>query len=108
VSAHDKKKVVNSFFSGWFSLEFTGITGQLFVYPKSYQAGTTIPGILRRKNLTRTSQRRKRGDYMPTSKKQIVKLNQVKKAEAEEVSKQAAAGSQEARKKLKKLGKKRK
>jgi len=32
---------------------------------------------------------------MPTSKKQIVKLDQVKKAKAEEFSKQAAAGSQE-------------
>ena len=39
---------------------------------------------------------------MPTSKKQMVKLNQVKKAKAEELSKQAAAGSQEAKKKLKK------
>ena len=57
---------------------------------------------------TRISQRRKRGDYMPTSEKQMVKLNQVKKAKAEELSKQAAAGSQEARMKLKKLEKKRK
>ena len=45
---------------------------------------------------------------MPTSKKQMVKLNQVKKAKAGELSKQAAAGSQEAKKKLKKLEKKRK
>ncbi len=37
---------------------------------------------------------------MPTSKKQLVKLNQVKKAKAEELSKQAAAGSQDAKKKL--------
>jgi len=43
---------------------------------------------------------------MPTSKKQMVKLNQVKKAKAEELSKQAASGSQEAKKKLKKLEKK--
>ncbi len=43
---------------------------------------------------------------MPTSKKQMVKLNQVKKAKAEEFSKQAAAGSQEAKKKLRKLEKK--
>jgi len=43
---------------------------------------------------------------MPTSKKQLVKLNQVKKAMAEEFSKQAAAGSKEARKKLRKLEKK--
>ena len=34
---------------------------------------------------------------MPTSEKQMVKLNQVKKAKAEELSKQAAAGSQKAR-----------
>ena len=46
-----------------------------------------------------------RGDYMPTSKKQMVKLNQAKKAKAEELSKQAASGSQEARKKLRKLDK---
>jgi len=40
---------------------------------------------------------------MPTSKKQLEKLNKVKKAKAEELSKQAAAGSQEAKKKLKKI-----
>ena len=40
---------------------------------------------------------------MPTSKKQLTKLNQVKKAKAEELSKQAAAGSKDAKKKLKKL-----
>ena len=43
---------------------------------------------------------------MPTSKKQLAKLNQVKKAKAEELSKKAAAGSEGARKKLKKLQKK--
>ena len=43
---------------------------------------------------------------MPTSKKQLVKLNQIKKAKVEELSKQAASGSQEAKKKLKKLEKK--
>jgi hypothetical protein len=43
---------------------------------------------------------------MPTSKKQLTKLNQVKKAKAEDLSKQAAAGSQSAKKKLKKLEKK--
>ncbi len=42
---------------------------------------------------------------MPTSKKQMTKLNQVKKAKAEELSKQAAAGSKDAKKKLKKLEK---
>jgi len=45
---------------------------------------------------------------MPTSKKQLVKLNQAKKAKAEELSKQAAGGSESAKKKLKKLEKKRK
>jgi hypothetical protein len=43
---------------------------------------------------------------MPTSKKQLVKLNQAKKAKAEELSKQAAGGSKGAQKKLKKLEKK--
>ena len=43
---------------------------------------------------------------MPTGKKQLTKLNQAKKAKAEELSKQAAAGSKDARKKLKKLEKK--
>ena len=47
-----------------------------------------------------------RGNYMPTSKKQLVKLNKAKKEKAEELSKQAAAGSKEAQKKLKKLEKK--
>jgi len=43
---------------------------------------------------------------MPTSKKQLTKLNQAKKVKAEELSKQAAAGSDSAKKKLKKLEKK--
>jgi hypothetical protein len=43
---------------------------------------------------------------MPTSKKQLTKLNQVKKVKAEELAKQAAAGSESAKKKLKKLEKK--
>ncbi len=43
---------------------------------------------------------------MPTSKKQLVKLNREKKAKAEELSKQAAAGNESAKKKLKKLEKK--
>jgi hypothetical protein len=43
---------------------------------------------------------------MPTSKKQLVKLNRVKKEKADELSKQAAAGSESAKKKLKKLEKK--
>jgi hypothetical protein len=51
---------------------------------------------------------KKRDEYMPTSKKQMVKLNQAKKVKAEELSKQAAAGSEQAKKKLKKLEKKRK
>lgn len=38
---------------------------------------------------------------MPTSKKQLVKLNRAKKEKAEELSKQAAAGSDAAKKKLK-------
>ncbi|HOV81755.1 MAG TPA: hypothetical protein PLQ01_03640, partial [Methanothrix sp.] len=51
-------------------------------------------------------QGRLRGDRMPTSKKQLEKLNRVKKAKAEELSKQAALGSKDAQKKLKKLQKK--
>ena len=43
---------------------------------------------------------------MPTSKKQLTKLNQAKKVKAEELSKQVAAGSDSAKKKLKKLEKK--
>jgi len=43
---------------------------------------------------------------MPTSKKQLEKLNRVKKAKAEELAKQAALGSKDAQKKLKKLQKK--
>lgn len=65
-----------------------------------------IKGYLKWKNLIRISQRRKRGECMPTSKKQMEKPNKVKKVKAEELSKQAAAGSQEARSKLKKLEKK--
>jgi hypothetical protein len=43
---------------------------------------------------------------MPTSKKQMEKLNRAKKAKAEELSKQVALGDQSAKKKLKKLEKK--
>ncbi len=43
---------------------------------------------------------------MPVSKKQLEKLNRVKKAKAEELAKQAAGGSESAKKKLKKLQKK--
>jgi hypothetical protein len=43
---------------------------------------------------------------MPTSKKQLTKLNQAKKVKTEELSKQAASGSESAKKKLKKLEKK--
>jgi len=43
---------------------------------------------------------------MATSKKQLGRLNKVKKAKAEELSKQVAAGSQDAKKKLRKLEKK--
>jgi hypothetical protein len=43
---------------------------------------------------------------MPVSKKQLEKLNKVKKAKAEELSKQAALGDESAKKKLKKLQKK--
>ena len=49
----------------------------------------------------RTSQRQKRDNNMP-SKKQLVKMNQEKKAKAEELSKQAVSGSQEAKKKVEK------
>lgn len=43
---------------------------------------------------------------MPTTKKQMEKLNRAKKVKAEELAQQAAAGSQAAKKKLKKLEKK--
>lgn len=58
------------------------------------------------KKINRTGQTRKRGNRMPTSKKQLEKLKKVQKAKAEELSQQAAAGSEAARKKLKKLEKK--
>jgi hypothetical protein len=43
---------------------------------------------------------------MPTSKKEMEKLNRAKKQKAEDLAKQAAAGSESAKKKLKKLEKK--
>jgi hypothetical protein len=78
----------------------------LFVNPNFLQADTAIQGYLRRKKTKKNQTKTKRGDCMPTSKKQLVKLNQVKKAKAEELSKQAAEGSKTAKKKLKKLEKK--
>jgi hypothetical protein len=62
--------------------------------------------FLRRKKLKGISPKAWRGDCMPTSKKQMEKLNRAKKAKAEELSKQAASGSESAKKKLKKLQKK--
>jgi hypothetical protein len=74
---------------------------------KIFQAGTTIQGYLyESKKINRTSQGRSEVTVMPTSKKQLEKLNKVKKAKAEELSQQAAAGSESAKKKLKKLEKK--
>jgi len=43
---------------------------------------------------------------MALSKKELGKKNKLKKAKAEDLSKQAAAGSEAAKKKLKKLNKK--
>ena len=62
--------------------------------------------FLRGKKLKRMSQRRSEVTVMPTSKKQLEKLNKAKKAKAEELSKQAASGNESAKKKLKKLQKK--
>jgi hypothetical protein len=62
--------------------------------------------FLGEKKLNIISAKHIQGDCMPTSKKQLEKLNKVKKAKAEELSKQVAAGSQDAKKKLQKLEKK--
>ncbi len=43
---------------------------------------------------------------MAATKKQLAKLNKVKKAKAEDLAKQAEGGSEAAKKKLKKLQKK--
>lgn len=56
--------------------------------------------------INRINMKRRRGYAMPTSKKQLVKLNKAKKEKAEDLAKQAAAGSESAKKKLKKLEKK--
>jgi len=66
-----------------------------------------IEGIWLRGKKTKMNQsKEQRGYDMPTSKKQLEKLKKVQKAKAEELSQQAAAGSEAARKKLKKLEKK--
>ena len=62
--------------------------------------------FLRREEARRAPPEVQRGDSMPVSKKQLEKLNKIKKAKAEELSKQADAGSKAAKKKLKKLEKK--
>ena len=49
---------------------------------------------------------KERDDGMPTSKKELGKLNRAKKEKAEELAKLVAGGSQAAKKKLKKLEKK--
>lgn len=49
---------------------------------------------------------KERDDDMPTSKKELGKLNRAKKEKAEELAKLVAEGSQAAKKKLKKLEKK--
>lgn len=62
--------------------------------------------FLAQKKVNRISLRPKQGDFVPVSKKQLEKLNKIKKAKAEDLAKEAAAGSKSARKKLKKLEKK--
>ena len=70
-------------------------------------AGRNCVGIFLKGKRSRVSDRGEiRGDRMPVSKKQLEKLNKVKKAKAEEHAKQAAGGSDSAKKKLKKLQKK--
>ena len=77
------------------------------MYPKFLPAGTTTRGYFNKeKSQLASAKGASEVTYMPTSKKQMVKLNQAKKAKAEELSKQAAGGSKEAQKKLKKLEKK--
>jgi hypothetical protein len=81
--------------------------GSAFRLPEVFTGGYNRTGIfLRRKKANQNQPKALRGDCMPTSKKQMTKLNQVKKAKAEELSKLAAAGSEGAKKKLKKLEKK--
>jgi hypothetical protein len=70
-------------------------------------AGRNNAGIFLKRKRSKVSARGEiRGDSMPVSKKQLEKLNKVKKAKAEELAKQAAGGSESAKKKLKKLQKK--
>ena len=70
-------------------------------------AGRNCVGIFLKGKRSRVSDRGEiRGDRMPVSKKQLEKLNKVKKAKAEDLAKQAAGGSESAKKKLKKLQKK--
>lgn len=76
-------------------------------YEVSFTLIGEIPGIfLTGFNANLNQQKYSEVKNMPTSKKQLEKLNKVKKAKAEELSKQAADGSKEAQKKLKKLEKK--
>jgi len=68
-------------------------------WPKT--AGTFYEG----KKLIKSPDK-ERDDDMPTSKKELGKLNRAKKEKAEELAKLVAEGSQAAKKKLKKLEKK--
>jgi hypothetical protein len=72
----------------------------------SHLLGGHTGTFLRRKEARDVPLEVQRGDYMPVSKKQLEKLNKIKKAKAEDLSKQADAGSKSAKKKLKKLEKK--
>lgn len=77
------------------------------MFTRSHVFPTTIQEIsLLPKKAKYNQPKALRGYEMPTSKKQMTKLNQAKKVKAEELSKQAAAGSESAKKKLKKLEKK--
>jgi hypothetical protein len=70
-----------------------------------FQADTTI--LVYKKEKRQIKQYKSLGcNCMPLSKKELEKKNKAKKAKAEELSKQAAAGSEAAKKKLKKLNKK--
>lgn len=80
-------------------MNLSGQIGIVWTYPQRY------PFIRRKKdNLNQT--KAWRGNCMAMSKKQLEKQNKAKKAKAEDLSKQAAAGSEAAKKKLKKLNKK--
>jgi len=87
-------------------VEKTAVKQVSFFFIQSHSSPVHQHGYIPRKRDELYQIKTGGGNCMAMSKKQLGKQNKVKKAKAEVLSKQAAGGSDAAKKKLKKLNKK--